>query len=213
MIKIKDPISALTHFIGVILSIIAIFSLINKAYYYGNILHVTAFSIFGISLILLYTASTLYHIFETPKALSNILHRVDHMMIFVLIAGTYTPICLIPLKGTVGLTLLSIIWSAAIAGIFFKIFWMNAPRWINTGIYIGMGWIVVIAIFPLAKVLPFNGIFWLFSGGIAYTLGAVIYGTKWPKFNFKWVGFHEIFHIFVLLGSFCHFILVYNYLL
>lgn len=213
MAKIKDPISALTHFIGVILSIIAIFSLVNKAYHYGSILHVAAFSIFGASLILLYSASTLYHIFKGPKRLSNILHRIDHMMIFVLIAGTYTPICLIPLKGTIGLTLLSIIWSAAIAGILFKVFWMNAPRWINTGIYIAMGWIVVIAIFPLAKTLPGNAITWLFSGGIAYTLGAIIYGTKWPKLNFKWVGFHEIFHLFVLAGSVCHFVLVYNYLL
>lgn len=213
MLKIKDPMSAFTHFIGVILSIIAVFHLVSKAYTYGNLLHIISFAIFGISLTLLYLASTLYHLIDRPKRLSKILHRIDHMMIFVLIAGTYTPICLIPLKGTIGLTLLSIIWAAAIAGIMFKIFWMNAPRWINTGIYIGMGWMIVIAIFPLAKTLSFSAINWLFAGGIAYTLGAVIYGTKWPKFNSKWFGFHEIFHLFVLLGSMCHYIMIYNYVI
>ncbi|PKM93826.1 MAG: hemolysin [Firmicutes bacterium HGW-Firmicutes-1] len=210
---IKDPMSAFTHFIGVILSIIAVFSLVSKSYIVGSTIHVAAFAIFGSSLILLYLASTLYHIIDRPKGLSNILHRIDHMMIFVLIAGTYTPICLIPLKGTIGLTLLCIIWSTAIAGILFKLFWMNAPRWINTGIYIGMGWMIVIAIFPLAKTLPGTAISWLFAGGIAYTLGAIIYGTKWPKINSKWFGFHEIFHLFVLLGSYCHFVLMYQYVL
>ncbi len=210
---IKDPMSAFTHLIGVILSIIAVYSLVKKSYIIGSTLHVAAFAIFGTSLILLYLASTLYHIIDRPKALSNILHRIDHMMIFVLIAGTYTPICLIPLRGTIGLTLLSIIWSVAIAGILFKIFWMNAPRWINTGIYIGMGWMIVIAIFPLIQTLSSVAILWLFAGGISYTLGAVIYGTKWPRISSKWFGFHEIFHVFVLIGSFCHFIMMYQYVI
>lgn len=213
MTHVKDPISALTHFIGAILSTLAIISLVTKAYHYGSVLHIVAFTIFGISLILLYAASTLYHFFQGPKGLSDVLHKIDHMMIFILIAGTYTPICLIPLKGTFGLTLLIIIWSAAIAGILFKVFWMNAPRWVNTGIYIGMGWVVVLAIFPLIKALSLNAIAWLFAGGISYTVGAVIYGTKRPKLHFKWFGFHEVFHLFVLGGSLCHFILIYQYLL
>lgn len=213
MKHVKDPMSAFTHFIGLILSIIAVYSLVAKANSIGSRIHVAAFAIFGVSLILLYLASTLYHIIDHPKLLSNILHRIDHMMIFVLIAGTYTPICLIPLKGTIGLTLLSIIWSTAIAGILFKIFWMNAPRWINTGIYIGMGWMIVIAIFPLIKTLSATAITWLFAGGMAYTLGAVIYGTKWPKINSRWFGFHDIFHLFVLMGSFCHFIMMYRYVM
>lgn len=210
---IKDPLSALTHFLGVILSVFAVYSLVQKAYEVGSMLHIIAFLIFGISLILLYTASTTYHIFEQPKRLSNVLHRIDHMMIFVLIAGTYTPICLIPLKGTLGLTFLAIIWSVAIAGIIFKVFWMNAPRWINTGIYIGMGWMAVIIIMPLLNKLPSSAIFWLFAGGVAYTVGAIIYGMKWPKKNAKWFGFHEIFHVFVLVGSLCHFIMMYNYVI
>jgi len=213
MTKIKDPMSALTHFIGVILSIVAVYHLVLKAYYYGSIMHIISFAIFGASLILLYLASTLYHMIERPKRLSKVLHRVDHMMIFVLIAGTYTPICLIPLKGTLGLTLLSIIWATAIAGILFKIFWMNAPRWINTGIYIGMGWMIIIAIFPLINTLPSYAISWLFAGGIAYTVGAIIYGTKWPRINSKWFGFHEIFHLFVLIGSYCHFMMMYHYVI
>lgn len=212
MNKIKDPISSLTHFIGVILSLFAVYSLVKKAYEYGTIIHVIAFLIFGISLVLLYLASSIYHAVEKPKKLSNVLHRIDHMMIFVLIAGTYTPICLIPLKGTLGFTLLTIIWCVAIAGILFKAFWMNAPRWINTGIYIGMGWIAIIVIFPLIKALSTNAIFWLFAGGVAYTIGGIIYGTKWPVRNAKWFGFHEIFHIFVLLGSICHFVMMYNYM-
>lgn len=213
MKPIKDPMSAFTHFIGVILSVLAVYQLVTKAYISGSILHVVSFAIFGTSLILLYTASTLYHIFERPKKLSMVLHKIDHMMIFVLIAGTYTPICLIPLKGTLGLTLLSIIWASAIAGILFKVFWMNAPRWINTCIYIGMGWMIIIAIFPLIDRLSSYAIGWLFAGGIAYTIGAVIYGAKWPRIQSKWFGFHEIFHLFVLLGSYCHYVMMYKYVL
>lgn len=206
--KVKDPVSALTHFIGVILSIFAVIQLVSSATKLGSPLHVYAFAIFGASLILLYMASTLYHIIERPQRLSKVLHRIDHMMIFVLIAGTYTPICLIPLNGLFGLTLLTIVWVIAIAGIFFKIFWMNAPRWLNTGIYIGMGWIIIIAIFPLSNVLSSSSILWMFAGGIAYTIGGVIYGTKWPPITTKNFGFHEIFHIFVLLGSYCHYVVM-----
>ncbi len=213
MKKIKDPMSALTHFIGVILSIFAVTSLVQKAYEVGSILHIVAFAIFGTSLILLYLASTIYHIIDRPKSLSNVLHKIDHMMIFVLIAGTYTPICLIPLRGTLGLTFLSIIWSVAIAGMLFKIFWIDAPRWITTGIYIGMGWMAILIILPLIRTLSLGAIFWLFAGGIAYTLGGVIYGAKWPKRNAVWFGFHEIFHIFVLVGSLCHFIMMYQFVI
>jgi hemolysin III len=213
MKKIKDPISALTHFIGVILSAFATYAMVNKASELGNIFHVLPFLIFGVSLILLYLASTIYHIVENPKFLADVLHRIDHIMIFILIAGTYTPICLIPLKGTLGITILSIIWVIAIAGIFLKIFWMSAPRWLYTGIYILAGWIIILAIIPLSQVLSSEAIFWLVTGGVVYTLGAVIYATKWSKLSFKHFGFHEIFHLFVLGGSFCHFLMIYNYIM
>lgn len=211
--KIKDPMSAFTHFIGVILSILATYKMVMRAYEIGNRAHIAAFAIFGGSLVLLYSASTIYHIINKPQGLSKALQRVDHMMIFVLIAGTYTPICLIPLEGLIGFSLLTIIWSIAILGIILKIFWMNAPRWLYTGIYILAGWIIVIAIFPLSKALCTSAIYWLIAGGITYTLGAIIYGTKWPNFTYKWLGFHEIFHLFVLGGSACHFIMMYKYVI
>lgn len=211
MKHVKDPISALTHFIGVLLSVFAVYSLVNRALQIGTVVHVAAFAIFGTSLILLYLASTIYHLVKKPDKLSNILQRIDHMMIFVLIAGTYTPICLIPLGGKLGFTILTIIWCCAIAGIIFKVFWMNAPRWAYTSIYLGMGWIIIIAILPLARALSTGALFWLLAGGIAYTVGAIIYGTKWPRLKNKWFGFHEVFHCFVLLGSFCHFMVMYQY--
>lgn len=211
--KIKDPVSALTHFIGAIIAILAVVLLIIRASIHASTIHVIAFSLFGFSLIALYFASAIYHTIERPKRLSQILHRIDHMMIFVLIAGTYTPVCLVPLKGTWGITLLTIIWCVAIAGIILKAAWMNAPRWLSSGIYILMGWFVVIAIVPLVKALSAGALIWLVSGGVIYTLGGIIYATKWPNLNFKYFGFHEIFHLFVMGGSFCHFMLMYQYIL
>ncbi|TCT13820.1 hemolysin III [Natranaerovirga pectinivora] len=210
--KIKDPISALTHFIGMILSIIAASLLVFKSIQNTTLLHVTSFTLFGASLILLYLASTVYHSVNKPK-LSAILHRIDHMMIFVLIAGSYTPICLIALQGFWGFTLITIIWTIALGGIILKALWINAPRWLSTGIYILMGWLVIIAFNPLLKALPTAAFYWLLAGGIIYTLGGLIYALKWPHFKFKHFGFHELFHLFVMGGSFCHFMLMYLYIL
>lgn len=211
--KIKDPISSLTHFIGAILSFLATILLLSKATIHASKLHVIAFTLFGISLVSLYLASSIYHAIEKPQRLSNFLKRIDHMMIFVLIAGTYTPICLIPLKGYWGWTLLTIVWSVAFAGILLKALWINAPRWLSSGLYIAMGWLVVIAFGPLLNALSTGAFLWLLIGGIIYTLGGVIYATKWPNFNFKNFGFHELFHLFVMGGSFCHFMLMYLYVL
>src|SRR5690606_10702944 len=130
-----------------------------------------------------------------------ILRKLDHMAIYVLIAGTYTPICLLPLRGPWGWSLLGIIWGMAVAGIFLKAFWMNAPRWLSTLIYVIMGWMVVIAFFPLVRAVPPSGIAWLLAGGLLYSLGSLIYGTKWPRFRSRFFGFHELFHLFVLGGS------------
>jgi len=210
---IKDPISALSHFVGVIFSIIALILLVTKAISLGNSVVVFSFTIFGSSLILLYSASTVYHSIKNPEWLSKILQKIDHMMIFVLIAGTYTPICLIALNGTLGSILLSIIWVIAILGIIFKACFMNVPRWFYTGIYLVMGWIIVLAIFPLKNAISNTAFIYLFAGGLFYTLGALIYATKWPKINSKLFGFHEIFHIFVLAGSVAHFYLIYSYIL
>lgn len=213
MIKFKDPVSGFTHFLGLLASIIGIILLVRNAVHYSTPWHIVSFSIFGASLILLYAASSLYHLLPVSKKVSDILRRIDHMMIFILIAGTYTPVCLIPLRGVWGFSILVSIWIIAIAGILLKIFWFKCPRWISTGIYLFMGWIVIIAFLPLVKSIPLTGFSWLVTGGALYSVGAIIYGTKKPKIPFPFLGFHEIFHLFVLAGSFSHFWLMLKYLM
>jgi len=211
--KIKDPISSLTHLIGVILSIAGLILMVVYSVKLATVWHIVSLSIFGVSLILLYLASTLYHTIDISQEVNRLLRKIDHMMIYILIAGTYTPICLIPLRGIWGWSLLISIWSIALGGIVLKIFWMGAPRWLSTLIYTLMGWLVVIAFVPIYKAISLGGIVWMVLGGVFYTMGAVIYGVKWPKVDNKYFGFHEIFHIFVLLGSFCHFWLMFRYIL
>ncbi|MEG6615326.1 hemolysin III family protein [Peptococcaceae bacterium 1198_IL3148] len=211
--KLRDPVSGLTHLFGALLSVVALILLVYYAATGATPWHVVSFSIFGASLILLYTASTLYHLLPLSIRGTKILRKIDHMMIFVLIAGTYTPVCLIPLRGPWGWSLLGSIWGIAIVGIIMKAFWLNAPRWLSTLFYLIMGWLVVIAIFPLIENLPADGLAWLVSGGVIYSLGAVIYAFKWPNITNKIMGFHEIFHLFVLAGSFCHFWLMYQYIM
>lgn len=213
LLKIKEPVNSLTHLFGAFLSIYGLVLLVYNAAIYGTVWHIVSFSIFGASLILLYSASGIYHALNLSDKVSTILRKIDHMMIYFLIAGTYTPITLVALRGGWGWALFGIVWGAAVAGMIMKGFWINAPRWLSTLSYILMGWIVVIAFFPLIKSVPWEGIAWLIAGGIAYTIGGVIYGTKSPKIATKYLGFHEIFHIFVLIGSFCHFWLMYKYVL
>ncbi|TCK87969.1 hemolysin III [Natranaerovirga hydrolytica] len=210
--KAKDPISSLTHFIGLLLSILALIILLVNSKNVASTRHIVSFTIFGVSLILLYLASSVYHYISIPK-LRSTFHKIDHMMIFVLIAGTYTPICLIALRGAWGFSIFGIVWGVAIAGIVLKAFWIDAPRWLSTGIYIMMGWIVVIAFKPLVSALPSGGLIWLVAGGVVYTLGGLIYALKWPPLPFKHFGFHELFHLFVMAGSFCHFMVMYSYIL
>jgi hemolysin III len=186
---------------------------VRDSIFKNNLWGIIAFSIFGASLILLYSASSIYHLSWVSEKAIRVLRRIDHSMIYVLIAGSYTPICLITLRGPWGWSIFGTIWGFAIIGILVKNFWFSAPRWLSTLFYILMGWLLIIAIFPLSKVLPSGGMFWLFAGGIAYTIGGLIYATKWPKIPFKHFSFHETFHLFVLLGSFCHFWLMFKYVL
>jgi len=204
MKKIKDPISALTHFVGFLAAIPIMILLIYKAAVSATRLHVISFTVFGIALLSLYGASTIYHWLCISKEKEKVLRRIDHMMIFVLIAGTYTPVCLIPLRGKWGWTLLCLVWGFALGGIILKIVWMEAPRWLSTVIYVLMGWLVVIAFYPLMQAIPKKGVLLLVAGGIAYTVGAVIYGIKWSPFENKWFGAHELFHLFVMAGSAFH---------
>lgn len=212
-IKVKDPVSGFSHLAGAILSAIGLYYLVRYAAANGTVWHIVSFSIFGTSLILLYTASTLYHLLVVSERGSVILRKIDHMMIYVLIAGTYTPMCLIPLRGSWGWSILISIWGIAMVGIILKILWFNAPRWLYTLFYLIMGWLIVIAFAPLVRTMPVGAILWLVAGGLLYTVGAIIYGTKWPRFKSKVFGFHEVFHIFVLYGSFCHFWMMFKYVL
>jgi hemolysin III len=211
-LKVKDPVSGFTHLAGALLSVTGLVVLIYVAARKGTPWHIVSFAVFGASLILLYTASTLYHLLPLSEKGTWTLRKVDHMMIYVLIAGTYTPICLVVLRGIWGWSILGCIWALALLGIIMKIFWLNAPRWLSTLFYLSMGWLIIIAFPPLLETVPLRGIYWLAAGGILYTAGAVIYGIKKPNIV-KGFGFHEIFHLFVMGGSFHHFWLMYRYVL
>lgn len=211
--KFREPVSGLTHLFGVFISAVGLLVLLNISLALHNTRDMAVSCVFGISLILLYSASSIYHLTMASEKVIKILRRVDHSMIYVLIAGSYTPVCLITLKGKIGYSIFAMIWALTILGILIKNFWFNAPRWLSTAFYIVMGWLVVVAIYPMSKVMPFAGIMWLILGGVSYTVGGLIYAFKYPKINNKYFGFHEIFHIFVLMGSFCHYWFVLKYVL
>lgn len=211
---IREPINGFTHLGGAILSFVGLLALVIKTTLTSpTIIDIASVIIFGISLILLYSASATYHLVVSSDKVIAFLRKIDHSMIFILIAGSYTPFCLIGLKGIKGWVTFGIISAIAICGVLFKMIWFNCPRWISTGIYIGMGWISVFIIVPLYNSIPFGGIILLVLGGIFYTIGAVIYGLKPKVLKFKKLGFHEIFHIFILLGSLCHFFAVFKYVI
>ncbi|RJX21652.1 MAG: hemolysin III family protein [Desulforudis sp.] len=213
LLKLKDPVSGLTHLAGALLSVVALVLLVCLAVRIGTAWHVVAFAIFGASLILLYTASSLYHLLPLSERGNRVLRRLDHIMIFLLIAGTYTPVCLIPLRGGWGWSLLVSVWTLALAGVVLKLFWLQAPRWLSTGIYLFMGWLIVVAFWPLIQTVPPGGVIWMAVGGLFYTVGAVIYGLKRPNLIPGVFGFHEIFHLFVIAGSFSHFWMMLRYVL
>lgn len=212
-IKIKDPWSALTHFIGMILAMAATAPLLVKAALSGDMMHVYAMSVFMLSMVLLYAASATYHAFGIGDKLYIVLKKIDHMMIPVLIAGTYTPICLITLKDDVGPMLFAIVWIMALASIFIKAFWVTCPKWFSSLIYIAMGWVCILGMSSIVQGLSKPAFIWLLLGGILYTVGGVIYALKLPIFNAKHKGFgsHEIFHLFVMGGSVCHYIVMFGY--
>lgn len=211
--KLKDPGSAITHFIGMLMAVFATTPLIIKALHEPDLIHVVSLSIFIISMILLYGASTTYHSFNLSPKVNLILKKIDHMMIFILIAGTYTPICLVVLHGKTGYILLSIVWGIAIGGIVIKAFWVTCPKWFSSILYIAMGWVCVLAFTQILNRLSGAAFGWLLAGGIIYTIGGIIYALKLPIFNLrhKYFGSHEIFHLFVLGGSICHIILMFQY--
>ena len=211
--KIKDPGSALTHFIAMLGAGAAAVPLLLKAAREPDHIHFAALLIFIVSMILLYAASTIYHTLDISDEVNKRLRKLDHMMIFILIAGTYTPVCLIVLGDRSGYSLLALVWGIAIAGIIINALWINCPKWFSSLIYIAMGWGCVLAIRQIILALPRAAFGWLLAGGIIYTVGGVIYALKLPIFNsrHKYFGSHEIFHLFVMGGSFCHYIMMYAF--
>jgi hemolysin III len=212
--KPKDPGSAITHFIGWLMALFAAVPLILRACTAPDMIHVISLSIFIVSMLLLYAASTLYHSLDINEKVNKRLKKFDHMMISILIAGTYTPVCLIAIRGTIGYTLLAIVWGIAIFGIILKALWVNCPKWVSSLLYIGMGWTCVLAFTQILNSLSREAFMWLLTGGIIYTIGGIIYALKLPIFNSRHENFgsHEIFHLFVMGGSFCHFVLMYKFL-
>lgn len=200
----EERINIGSHALGLMMSIVALVLLVLRAQSYDNVLYTLSFAVFGASLICLYLASTLYHS-ATSLAARTRLRIVDHATIYILIAGTYTPFCLITLSGPVGWTVFAVSWGLAAFGVTLKLFYTGRFQLLSTLMYVFMGWIVIFVVKPMIANLPLEGLVWLIAGGLSYTTGAVIYSIRKIPFN------HAIFHLFVLAGSFCHFIAVYLY--
>ncbi|MCH4208317.1 MAG: hemolysin III family protein [Solobacterium sp.] len=211
----KDPISALTHFIGFLLAIIATPILLVHASRNGDsAATMIGLSVFMLSMIQLYGASASYHSFDVNPRINKVLKKIDHMSIFLLIAGSYTPICITAIGGTTGRNMLIAIWAIAFVGCVFKYFWVTCPRWVSSVIYISMGWAVIAVLPQTISALSAGGFGWLLAGGIIYTVGGIIYALKLPIIPKNNIGFgnHELFHLFVMAGTLCHFIVMFQYI-
>jgi hemolysin III len=200
--RIREPVNAGTHLVGLLLAAAGTVALLRLAHGSSQ---VVAFGIYGASLILLYAASTLYHSLLLPEPRLRALRTLDHIAIYFLIAGTYTPVALVTLRGPWGWAILTAAWTVAAAGIPFKIWFLDAPVWLSTAIYLGMGYMALLALAPLAAVVSMSGLAWLAGGGLAYTAGAIIFARQRPDPFPGIFGHHEIWHVLVLVGSACHF--------
>lgn len=211
---LREPVNALTHGVGAIAAAAGLVLLLVQSE--GEPYRLASALVYGISLITLYTASTLLHAVRAGARTTRVLRLLDHAAIFALIAGSYTPVTLVTLQAenpAWGWTLFAVAWGFALLGIVFKLAWAEAPRWVSTGLYLAMGWLAVIAIVPITRALPPGGVTWLAAGGVIYSLGAVVYGAKWPDPRPPWFGYHELWHLFVLAGSACHYVMVLRYVL
>ena len=213
-ITIREPGSALTHFIAMLLALCAAVPLLVRAAVHSGVKSLTAMTVFMISMVLLYAASTIYHSVNCSGRILRIFRKLDHMMIFVLIAGTYTPVCLLTLPKPSGLMLLAAVWGIALVGIFIKGFWITCPKWFSSVLYIAMGWSCLSVLGQLFSLLPLHAFLWLLAGGLIYTAGGIIYALRLPLFDARhpMFGLHEIFHLFVMAGSLCHFVFMFCYL-
>lgn len=211
---IREPINGLTHLFGAVVSVVGLILLILKtSVMSSSYVELFAVIVFGVSMILLYSASAVYHMIMANERVIKTFRRIDHAMIFVLIAGTYTPISLIGLSGTKGWILFTIIHSLALFGVLYKLIWFEAPRWLSTAIYIIMGWLIIFYSGSLAPMIGTKGMFLLVLGGVIYTIGGLIYWFKPKWLEFQYMGYHEIFHLFIMVGSLLHFLCIYGYVI
>jgi hemolysin III len=210
--RLREPVNGLIHLVGGLLASVGLIVLLVTATNAGRMDQLVAFAVFGFSLIALYTASALYHLLPLSPAGIARLRRVDHMTIFVLIAGTYTPFCLLALDGGWRAGLLCLIWGLALCGILLKLLWMEAPRWLSVALYLGMGWVALVAAPALFRAVPIGGMAWVLVGALVYSAGALVYGLRRPNPIPGVLGFHELWHLFVVAGSACHFWAVLKYI-
>lgn len=204
-LRLRDPMSGFLHFVAALLSVAALVLLIARATAQGTAWHVVSYAVFGAGMVLLYSASTLCHWFQDPDKPSRALERFDHAMIFVLIAATYTPICLVPLRGPWGFSLFGVVWGLAVLGIGLSLSRRMIPAWANAVVYIAMGWVFLVAVVPVVRSLPAPALTWMFIGGGAYTLGGVLFALRRPRLVKDVFSHHELFHILCMVGSFAFF--------
>ena len=217
--EIRDPYdglrpwSAITHGLGAVLALLGTAALLIRSALLGKWLLCGLFAIYGMSMICLYTASTLYHCLNVSVPGRLALRKYDHCSIYLLIAGSYTPLCLTVLRSSGGIPLAIAVWTLAAAGTALTIAKLSIPRWLTSTIYLAMGWLAIFAIVPIYRALPYQGFFWLLTGGLLYTVGGVLYAIKWPGRDNPQFGCHEIFHLFRRLGSVAHFVMMYQVVL
>lgn len=205
----REPVNSLTHLAGALMAAVGFVVLLLIAIENKSARQIIAFSIFGGSLVATYCASAFYHTLHLSERGVAFLRRIDQTMIYLLIAGTYTPVCLILLRGTLGISLLIAVWVLAALGILQTLAWPTAPHWVSNALYIGMGWIALLVVRPLLSAAPAGFFYWLLAGGIIYTIGAVMLATHWPRGREgglpRLFGSHEIWHLCVIAGSCAHY--------
>lgn len=208
--RFRDPVSGLIHFFSAALALIGLVLLL--AVTRGEGLKQLSMAVYGVSLVTLFSASAIYHLANPSENTLLRLRKFDHSAIYVLIAGTYTPICINFFSGWLRWGFLALVWGIALAGVIVKLFVINAPRWVTAGVYLVMGWMAVLVIKPMLQSMPAAALWWMLAGGLTYSIGAVIYITKKLDFVPGVFGFHEVWHIFVSLAALCHFVMIYRYI-
>lgn len=207
--KFRDPVSGLIHFVSAVLALAGLVILLILTR--GEVLKQLSMAVYGVSLVTLFSASASYHLAKPADSVLLKLRKFDHSAIYVLIAGTYTPICINFFTGWLRWGFLALIWGIALAGVIVKLFVINAPRWVTAGVYLVMGWMAVLVVKPMLQSMPAAALWWMLAGGLTYSIGAVIYITKKLDFWPGVFGFHEVWHVFVSLAALCHFIMIFRY--